>query len=675
MIKCMQATTATPVVIGDCTYQLGVPCPINDQGLITDQTQINDVIAALFDGRLQAYDENENVLAPQAAVTAFNLHINKHPSTKEGCLERVDQPGFFEPAQNDLEYWTTLPGRGRVKYKKTATSGTVVEGPTTALHKSRAKIRVGDIEYVRDGNSTYATRNLASGDIDAVVESEATLRELEIWYETPSESSGLSHFTIAFIPDTQQYVDADNENMNPFEDIITDIIARKDIDNIIHVGTLGDNVETYTNNAEWALVTAQYDRLAAAGISYSITGGNHDSNGRDMTQLNTHFPPADFSSAAKFVEFMDPTDSTNTAWNVSFNGCKVLFLNVEMGFSALTGNWIKDLSERFFDHVVIVATHALVRPNPTTGVSEILPSGGSGDPTNYGFDGAQDCEDMWAFLQTIPNIAFIMCGHRGIAGDGAATISVAGPSGWDITATMINDQYLMPVSNRGHYHLRRFNLNTETVDAITYNPNLDSYDTSSDAEFTISDLPFKGSGLSSDTYPRVDTFNVAETPEENIATGALQRSPSDLELGADGANPQLVAFRFPVDVLKGATINSAYLELVAEENTHTDDTDLIIRTEDAGNSVEFPNESYAISARTLSAASVAWDNVPVWTTIGESHNTPDITTLIQNLVDKPTWNKGNYLSIVISGTGRRNAYSAAGGANAPKLVIDWSFSY
>jgi len=55
----------------------------------------------------------------------------------------------------------------------------------------------------------------------------------------------------------------------------------------------------------------------------------------------------------------------------------------------------------------------------------------------------------------------------------------------------------------------------------------------------------------------------------------------------------------------------------------------------------------------------------------EKQRTPDLSSLIQEVVDQPDWQKGNSLVLVISGSGRRNAESDyVGWSGDPMLYVE-----
>lgn len=160
--------------------------------------------------------------------------------------------------------------------------------------------------------------------------------------------------------------------------------------------------------------------------------------------------------------------------------------------------------------------------------------------------------------------------------------------------------------------------------------------------------------------------------EENIATGAIDLTSSDLELTEDGAVQQYIAMRFAnMNIPKDAIISSAYIQFATDE-LFSDPTSLVIRGIAADNPGTFTTAAGNISSRAITSASAAWSPAP-WTVLQEAdakQRTTDLSALIQEIVNRSGWNPGNAMAIRINGTGRRTAEAYDGSAGeAPQLVV------
>ena len=161
---------------------------------------------------------------------------------------------------------------------------------------------------------------------------------------------------------------------------------------------------------------------------------------------------------------------------------------------------------------------------------------------------------------------------------------------------------------------------------------------------------------------------------EESDSGSMDLSSSDLELIRESSNQQ-VGVRFQnIAIEQGAIINSAYIEFACDEAWPTETTSLTFYGQAHNNAVAFSNNSHDISHRVKTSASVAWTITDQWDTVHELHQTPDLASIIQEIVDRSGWQTGNSLVIIVTGSGKRVAESYNGGGDtyAPRLVIDYT---
>ena len=164
--------------------------------------------------------------------------------------------------------------------------------------------------------------------------------------------------------------------------------------------------------------------------------------------------------------------------------------------------------------------------------------------------------------------------------------------------------------------------------------------------------------------------------EENTATGVLSRRSSDLELLRDRSAIQLVGLRFQdINIPQGATINDARIQFRADE-TSSGAVTFDIQGENVDDAATFSGD-YGISSRAVTTATVSWTPAD-WTVLneaGEAQRTPDLSTIVQEIVNRPGWQREQALSFIIShasSTNKRVADSFEGGAPAT-LSINYSF--
>lgn len=159
----------------------------------------------------------------------------------------------------------------------------------------------------------------------------------------------------------------------------------------------------------------------------------------------------------------------------------------------------------------------------------------------------------------------------------------------------------------------------------------------------------------------------SEDDAEEGANGQVDLANDDLDLGQASGFESAVAvgIRFQgIRIPKGSKINGAFLHFTKDEpGTKADPTNLTIRAELAGNAESFRDEPRNISSRKLTKTAVNWVPQP-WHPgggRGEGQQTPDLSALIQEVVEQDDWKQGNALVLIVTGNGERDAMSFDGG--------------
>lgn len=151
------------------------------------------------------------------------------------------------------------------------------------------------------------------------------------------------------------------------------------------------------------------------------------------------------------------------------------------------------------------------------------------------------------------------------------------------------------------------------------------------------------------------TVGESDDAEENINTGEVSITSSDLELGYEitsggtSIRPQLVGLRFQgVAIPVGATINSAFVTFQVDEvDKGTGPANLNIYGELSPNAVTFSATSGNVSGRTGTSAEMPW-NPGSWDgNVGGTEDTSSLTAIVQEIVGQGGWASGNALVIMI----------------------------
>ncbi len=149
--------------------------------------------------------------------------------------------------------------------------------------------------------------------------------------------------------------------------------------------------------------------------------------------------------------------------------------------------------------------------------------------------------------------------------------------------------------------------------------------------------------------------------------GTVRRTPGDVELGSGSGGVLTTAgLRFTgVTVPQGATIVSAHVQFQTDE-IGRQPANLTFRAQQADNAAPLATTAFDISSRPRTTASVNWA-APQWLTIGVAgaeQRTPNLSSVLQEVVNRPGWSSGNAALIIANGSGRRTAESFEGGAPA-----------
>jgi VCBS repeat-containing protein len=164
----------------------------------------------------------------------------------------------------------------------------------------------------------------------------------------------------------------------------------------------------------------------------------------------------------------------------------------------------------------------------------------------------------------------------------------------------------------------------------------------------------------------VADLQIAVGPDdaEETGSGNMQLTSGDLDLGSNS-----VGLRFsPVNIEPGAAIQSAYVRFTADD-TETGSTNLTIRGHDADDAAVFTTTSGDLTSRPRTTALVSW-SPSAWTAgqTGPDQQTPDIASVVQEIVNRPGWLEGNAMLFIFTGPGSRTAASFEANVTAAALL-------
>jgi hypothetical protein len=179
------------------------------------------------------------------------------------------------------------------------------------------------------------------------------------------------------------------------------------------------------------------------------------------------------------------------------------------------------------------------------------------------------------------------------------------------------------------------------------------------------------------TVIEVEIANGNDSVEDQLASGMYMGS-SDLEFPSDGGL-QVIGLRYlNVELPRGANIIEAYIVVQVDEVEGDEPVHLIVDGELVPDAAPFENVDYNVRDRARTSAKVEWDPEH-YPTVGEKHQSSDISDVIQEIVNQENWASGNALAIIISdnpdnpSSGVRTVESGSG-SQAAMLHVEYSSS-
>jgi pimeloyl-ACP methyl ester carboxylesterase len=139
------------------------------------------------------------------------------------------------------------------------------------------------------------------------------------------------------------------------------------------------------------------------------------------------------------------------------------------------------------------------------------------------------------------------------------------------------------------------------------------------------------------------------------------------------------AIRFPgVTIPQGATINSASLKVTSTGSGNPQTT--TIYGEAVDNASDYSSDTHAsMEARSLTTSSVVWPESSAWTS-GVAYDSPDISSVIQEIVNRSGWSSGNALALIwrealgYSGVASRVLFAAHEHTTQPEAVLTINYT-
>jgi hypothetical protein len=274
--------------------------------------------------------------------------------------------------------------------------------------------------------------------------------------EVVFEKDRSTRFTIAVIPDTQNYVDNTKKQPASAKDFSTEtayLATHKNALNLVFVTHVGDVVEhgdgpnatpgdkSYGPQAEWDRALCAMKILADAGIPFGMSPGNHDydnyyytSGSRPLTSKvmwNRYFGSRSWLFAFKSwyggaSDQLDYDPGLSSFQIFEAGGKNFLHISLQMEASDAALAWAQGVIDAHPNHATIVTTHSYLSPPPpgdtqpplaepaTRNAAKYLTTSGTctGGPQPESPGGCNSAQQVWdKLISKNDQIFMVLCGH------------------------------------------------------------------------------------------------------------------------------------------------------------------------------------------------------------------------------------------------------------------------
>lgn len=147
------------------------------------------------------------------------------------------------------------------------------------------------------------------------------------------------------------------------------------------------------------------------------------------------------------------------------------------------------------------------------------------------------------------------------------------------------------------------------------------------------------------------TLNI---PIAASADDAIEATPAAASVtaasGLSDATNEWQGLRFVnVTIPSGATINTASVSVVIAV-TSQDEPNHPIYGNDVDDAAAFSAIAGSVSGRTQTTATVTWSSTDLGATGTSRHDSPDLSTIVQEIIDRGGWASGNAMAFMIQGS-------------------------
>ncbi|MEM7126240.1 MAG: hypothetical protein AAF702_07925 [Chloroflexota bacterium] len=164
------------------------------------------------------------------------------------------------------------------------------------------------------------------------------------------------------------------------------------------------------------------------------------------------------------------------------------------------------------------------------------------------------------------------------------------------------------------------------------------------------------------------TLNVGSRSDdaEESADGDVIVESGDLEMGVG-----IVGIRYPnVPLAANTVIRNAYIIFEPDQDDLVPTT-LYFYGQNTDNADSFRLNKYDLRIRPRTVANVMWPDLPPWVKNGPAQQTPNLASVMQEVINRPGWQSGHAFVFLIVGEGLRQAESIHDRSDGPVLIVEY----
>jgi VCBS repeat-containing protein len=376
------------------------------------------------------------------ALSEVELLANINSQLTAGAPGLVARWGFSEGSGTAVGDSTTTPVAGTI----VGTGYAWVAGAPFNLTVNQAPAQPVLVSPANGAANIGVPANLS------VTVSDPESEPLDVtFYGRPLNAAAGPDFSIVIIPDAQFYASTYPSIYNAQMQWVVD---NQTANNIVFVGSLGDNVNTAANIPEWTNADAAYDILDAANVPYGLTAGNHDGAPGSTTNFNTYFGVSRFTGKPSYGgHYGSDNDNHYALFEVSGLKFIVIFIEYDDSMTStghLVLQWANSLLATNSDRRAIVISHNVL-----------------GTDASYSFTSQGSA--IYNALKANPNLFMILGGHLDTAGRRVDT-----ESGHTVYS-MRSDYQNSNSQQSGYLRILGFSPANDTISVRTYSPTQDIY--------------------------------------------------------------------------------------------------------------------------------------------------------------------------------------------------------